>query len=270
MQNREDELTLSRGTLYCEVHERYYRADTGCLLCAQIRDKSAPVDTVREAAVENPPLKTDKCHYCGEKSLVWNAGMNMYECCNPSCKRRISRFTKMGLSEILDDNPRPKAITQVTEEDARAVTRNFAVVTKRPGRLIEEDDYNNDIDADIALPYDAKIAGYSKSGREVAARKQIAVLKSMLIFLSFICVGLAVWAVSLLVTAEVNPVAGIILLAAVCGILIWSVYGIMTFKTIGFGFVMLLFFVMAAAFVICGGAGIEPFSSVVGDMLQFS
>ncbi len=268
MHDREDELTLSRGTLYCEVHERYFRADTGCLLCAQIRDKANQTNAVKEAAVKNPAVKTDKCHYCGEQSLAWNPDMNMYECCNPSCKRRISRFTKMGLSEILDDTPRPKAVTPVTEEDARAVTRNFAVVTKRPGRLIEEDDYDND--NDIALPYDANIAGYSKSGKQVVVRKQLAALKSMLIFLSFICIGLAVWAVSLLVTAEVGPVTGIILLAAVCGILIWSVYGLMSFKTIGMGFVLLLFFIVIAGFVLCGAAGIEPFSSIGSDMLQFS
>jgi hypothetical protein len=174
----------------------------------------------------------------------------------------------MGLSEILNDTPRPKAVAAVTEDDARAVTRNFAVVTKRPGRLIEEDDY--DKDNDIALPYDAKIAGYSKSGKQVVVRKQLATLKSMLIFLSFICIGLAVWAVSLLVSTDVSPAAGIILLAAVCGLLIWSVYGIMSFKTIGLGFVMLLFFIVIAGFVLCGAAGIEPFSSIGGDMLQFS
>ncbi len=268
MHDREDELTLSRGTLYCEVHERYYRADTGCLLCAPIRDRTEPVDTVKESTIENATVKTDKCHYCGEQSLIWNQGLNMYECCNPSCKRRISRFTKMGLSEILNDTPRPKAITAVTEEDARVVTRNFAVVTKRPGRLIEEDDYDND--NDIVLPYDAKIAGYTKSGKQVVVRKQLATLKSILIFLSFICIGLAVWSVSLLVGAEVSPAAGIILLAAVCGLLIWSVYGLMAFKSIGTGFVLLLFFIVIAGFVLCGAAGIEPFSSIGSDMLQFS
>jgi hypothetical protein len=268
MHDREDELTLSRGTLYCEVHERYYRADTGCLLCVPIRDRTNQADAVKEVTIEDTAVKTDKCHYCGEQSLIWNQGMNMYECRNPSCKRRISRFTKMGLSELLNDAPRPKAFTPVSEEDARAVTRNFAVVTKRPGRLIEEDDYDND--NDIALPYDTKISGYSKSGKQVVVRKQLATLKSMLILLSFICIGLAVWSVSLLGTAEVSPVTGIILLAVVCSLLIWSVYGLMTFKTIGTGFVLLLLFIVIAGFVLCGAAGIEPFSSIGSDMLQFS
>ncbi len=264
MHDRENEVALSRGTSYCEVHERYYRSDTGCVLCALVRGDNLEAAPVQEVKIEKPVVKTDKCHYCGEQSLTWNQGMNMYECCNPACKRRISRFTKMGLGELLNDSPRAKNNTAVTEEDARAVKRNFAVVTKRPGRLIEEDDYDND--NDIALPYDAKIAGYSKSGKRVI-NKQLASIKSMLIFLSFVCFALAVWTVSLLVTAEVSPVTGVILLAAVCGILIWNVYGIMSFKTIGLGFIILLLFVIIAGFVLCGAAGIEPFSTIGSDII---
>ena len=265
MHHREDEIALGRGTSYCEVHERYYRSDTGCVLCALVRGDNLETAAVPEVKIESPPVITDKCHYCGEESLAWNPGINMYECCNPACKRRISRFTKMGLGELLNDSPRAKINTAVTEEDARAVTRNFAVITKRPGRLIEEDDYDND--NDIALPYDAKIAGYSKSGKRVI-NKQLAAIKSILIFLSFICFALVVWTVLLLVTAEVSPVTGVILLAAVCGILIWNVYGIMTFKTIGFGFIMLLLFVIIAGFVLCGAAGIEPFSSIGNEIVM--
>ncbi|MDD4923278.1 MAG: hypothetical protein PHF74_00375 [Dehalococcoidales bacterium] len=265
MHDREDEIAVGRGTLYCELHDRYYRSDTGCVLCALVRGDSIETAPVSEVKIESPPVIIDKCHYCGEDSLAWNPGINMYECRNPSCKRRISRFTKMGVGELLNDTPRAKTKTAVTEDDARAVTRNFAVVTKRPGRLIEEDDYDND----IVLPYDAKIAGYSKSGKRVI-NKQLATIKSMLIFLAFICFALAVWAVLLLVTAEVSPVTGVILLAAVCGILIWNVYGIMSFKAIGLGLVVLLFFVIMAIFVLCAAAGIEPFSSIGSDMLQFS
>jgi hypothetical protein len=89
---------------------------------------------VPEVKIESPPVVTDKCHYCGKQSLAWNPGINMYECCNPACKRRISRFTKMGLGELLNESPHTQSKTAVTEDDARAVTRNFAVVTKRPGR----------------------------------------------------------------------------------------------------------------------------------------
>jgi hypothetical protein len=263
MRDREDEIALGRGTSYCEVHERYYRSDTGCVLCALVRGDSLEAAPVPEVKIESPPVITDKCHYCGEESLAWNHGINMYECCNPACKRRISRFTKMGLGELLNDSPRAKSKTAVTEDDARAVTRNFAVVTKRPGRLVEEDDYDND----VVMPYDAKIAGYSKSGKRVI-NKQLATIKSILIFLSFICFGLAVWTVSLLVTAEVSPVTGVILLAAVCGILIWGVYGIMSFKTIGPGFIMLLFFIIAAVFVLCAAAGIEPFAGIGSDIVM--
>lgn len=265
MQNREEEAALSRGTLYCEVHERYYRSDTGCVLCALVRGDDLNAAAPPQVKTETPPVIIDKCHYCGKDSLSWNPGINMYECCNPACKRRISRFTKMGLGELLNDSPRLQRKTAVTEDDARAVTRNFAVVTKRPGRLIEEDDYDND----IVLPYDAEVAGYSKSSKRVV-KKQVAAIKSILIFLSFICFGLAIWTVSLLVTAAVSPGAGIILLAVVCGILIWNVYGIMSFKIIGPGFIMLLLFVILAALALCAAAGIEPFSSIGSDMLQFS
>lgn len=262
MRDREDDVTVSRGTMYCEVHDRYYRSDTGCVLCSLVRGEVAPTDAVKEAAVESPPIPTDKCHYCGKDSLAWNPGINMFECCNPECKRRVSRFTKTGLGELLNDPPAPKSHTAVTEDDARAVTRNFAVVTKRPGRFIEEDDYDND----IALPYDAEIAGYSKSGKRVV-NKQLATIKSVLIFLSFVCFGLAVWAGLLLVTAEVSQVTGIILLAVVCGILVWSVYGIMSFKKFGLGFIMLLLFIIAAGFVLSAGAGIEPFSGIADDII---
>jgi hypothetical protein len=79
---------------------------------------------------------------------------------------------------------------------------------------------------------------------------------------------LAIWTVSLLVTAAVSPGVGIILLAIVCGILIWNVYGIMSFKTIGPGLIMLLLFVILAALVLCAAAGIEPFSSIGSDMIS--
>jgi hypothetical protein len=263
MHDREDEITVGRGTLYCEVHDRYYRSDTGCVLCALVRGDSIDPAPVPDAKIESPAVITDKCHYCGKESLAWNPGINMYECRNPACKRRISRFTKMGLGELLHEPARPQSKTAVTEDDARAVTRNFAVVTKRPGRLVEEDDYDND----VVMPYDAKIAGYSKNGKSVL-NKQLATLKSILIFLSFICFGLAIWTVSLLVTTTVSPGVGIILLAAVCGILVWSVYGIMSFKVIGTGFVLLLFFIIVAVLVLCAAAGIEPFSSIGSEMIS--
>ena len=266
MHNRE-EAALSRGTLYCEVHERYYRADTGCVLCALVRGDNIEAAAPPQIKSEIPAVKGDKCHYCGKDSLSWNPGINMYECNNPACKRRISRFTKMGLGELLNDAPRPQRKTAVTEDDARAFTRNFAVVTKRPGRLIEEDDYDND--NDIVLPYDAKIAGYSKSGKRVM-NNQLAAIKSILILMSFICFGLAIWTVSLLVSSAVSPGMGISLLAVVCGILIWNIYGIMAFKAIGPGLITLLLFVILAALFICAAAGIEPFSSILNNMLQFS
>jgi hypothetical protein len=184
MNGREDEVALGRGTLYCEVHERYYRSDTGCVLCALVRGDSFEAAPAPQVKIERLAVKKDKCHYCGEESLSWNSGINMYECANPSCKRRISRFTKMGLGELLNNSPRVQDNRSVNEEDARAVTRNFAVVTKRPGRVIEEDDEDND----IVLPYDAEVAGYSKTGKR-PVKKQLAVIKSMLVFLSFICFG---------------------------------------------------------------------------------
>ncbi len=265
MHDREDETAVGSGTLYCEVHDRYYRSDTGCVLCALVRGDSIDTVPAQEVKIEKPPVITDKCHYCGEQSLAWNPGINMFECCNPSCKRRISRFTKMGLGELLNEAPRAKPKAVITADDARAVTRNFAVVTKRPGRLVEEDDY--DYDNDIVMPYDAKIAGYSKSGKRVV-NKQLATIKSLLIFLSFLCFGLAIWAVVLLISAKVSPGVGITLLAVVCGLIIWSVYGIMSFKKIGAGFILLLFFVILVVFALCAAAGIEPFAGLGSDIIS--
>ncbi len=265
MPDREDELSLSRGTLYCELHERYYRSDTGCLLCNMIRGESYNPEPVKEIKIENTREKADKCHYCGEESLVWSPAINMYECSNPVCRRRVSRFTRMGLVELLDDSPRSRDIPAISEKDAREVTRNFAVNPKRYSQMVGE---NIGHGIDVVMPCDTELAGYSRKGNQVV-KGQIAALKSILILMAFICLGFAVWTVLLLVAAEISQLAGIMLLAAVFGILIWSVYGIMAYKTVNLGVVLLFLFVMLVGFALCGFAGVEPFSSIESDVIQF-
>jgi hypothetical protein len=166
------------------------------------------------------------------------------------------------LGELLNEESPSREIPSVTEHDAREFTRNFAVGDKKPVRFVEE----NDLDNDIAMPYDADIAGYSQAVRRVPNKKQ-ATLKSILIFLAFVCLALAVWAGYLLVTAGVDQGLGTILLVVICAILVWSVYGIMSFKKIGVGFAMLLFCMVAAAISLSAVAGIEPISSVIDDII---
>jgi len=264
MPDREDDISLSRGTLYCELHERYYRADTGCLLCHLVRGENYRPEPVKDEKMDNAAVKTDRCHYCGKDSLAWNPAINMYECCNSACKRRISRFTKMGLGELLDDAP-TEEIPSISEEDARAVTRNFAVNPKRYRQVVDED---TEYGMDVALPCDTELAGYSGKVKQ-DDKSRVAAVKSALILLSFICFGFAIWAVMLLATAGVSQVAGIIILAAVFGALIWSVYGITCYKSVGLGFILLFLFITATGFALCAAAGIEPFSSIGNDMIQF-
>ncbi len=48
--------------------------------------------------------KIEKCPSCQMETLTWNAGINLYECSNVECNRRLSLFMKKGLDELLKGN----------------------------------------------------------------------------------------------------------------------------------------------------------------------
>jgi hypothetical protein len=48
-------------------------------------------------------VKSQKCPSCNKETLLWNDVLNLYECTNIECKRRLSRFMKKGLGKLMKD-----------------------------------------------------------------------------------------------------------------------------------------------------------------------
>ena len=65
-----------KGSAYCAPHNRYYRADAGCEVCAF-------EESLIKQGKEIPRLQ--KCPRCGETTLLLHRCSNRYECLNFNC-----------------------------------------------------------------------------------------------------------------------------------------------------------------------------------------
>ncbi len=262
MSYNEEGFKASGSTLYCEEHKRYYRVDTGCMFCNMAGGGNLKQEEIKEVIT----IKPDNCPSCGNETLIWNPSVNMYECTNTGCRRRISRFTKAGLGELLKDTPHSvKKISPVQANDSPRAAGIFAVKPKKfPPIINEYDEY----DMDIAMPLDTEYSDYILN-KPQKLNKQIALVKTICILLVFLSLGLAFWTVYLLYVAAIAQTTGIILLAAIFGVLIWCVYALMSYKSLDFKFIGLFIVTIIAVLVTIAFAGIEPFSSILYDMIQF-
>jgi hypothetical protein len=247
-------------TLYCNKHDRYHRADTGCLLCRMANGDNYvnPDIPVKEINV-----KTEKCPSCGRETLAWNTVINMYECSNDACKRRLSRFTKIGLGELLKDTPKVRENPKIYNDDAPVVISNISNNPLKHLQMIDEDDGS---DTDIVPPFAVEYAGYDKNSYQ-GRNTQVVTIKAFLILLAFTCLGFAIWTGYLLYMVKIGQLEGIILLMLVFGTLIWDVYAIMTYKVLNYKLVGLVLIIVLAGLAIGAFAGVEPFSSVKDSII---
>ena len=97
MPKRENEYWASRkeNLRYCSKHKSYHRADLKCQLCFE--EELA----FRHKKVEPPQLRI--CTNCNKISLFWNTSINMYECLNPPCGKKITQTEFESTVEIESD-----------------------------------------------------------------------------------------------------------------------------------------------------------------------
>ena len=80
MPSRTDEFWTSEkedDLRYCSKHQRYYKPDFGCQLCA--------IETIEVGFTSKEKVELISCPTCGKNSLAWFEALNIYECMNPEC-----------------------------------------------------------------------------------------------------------------------------------------------------------------------------------------
>jgi hypothetical protein len=92
--------------------------------------------------------------------------------------------------------------------------------------------------------------------------------KVFLVVFSLVCVGFAVWAGYLLYNGDIGKLEGILFIIIPISIIIWIIYSAKK-KSI-WKIITLFLIVILLGSVISAFAGIEPFSSILNNMLQFS
>jgi ribosomal protein L37AE/L43A len=98
---------------------------------------------------------------------------------------------------------------------------------------------------------------------------KLVAIKTCLILLAFICIAFIGWTVYLLYDGEMSQFEGIILLIVSISVLIWNISTIKKYR-VGMGTLISLFLVILMVGCVCSAfAGIEPFSSIGNDMIQF-
>jgi ribosomal protein L37AE/L43A len=205
-------------------------------------------------------LSKEICPVC-KKNLYYDSALLLWIC--NGCKGRYTYQDLYGIhkKEVEPDYIRIEKIRNYYNNEAK-------------GSFEKEKQTNNqDVKSTInTAPYSIPHAQYIPKAQHQQKKKAIRtieVIKTLLVLLMFSSIAFICWATYLLYNGKTNEIQGDILLVVAVGILIWNIY-ILRKRRVAMINLVLLFLVVVLVGCVCSAfAGVEPFSTILNNMIQF-
>lgn len=227
------------------------------------REKQEAKEAENEAELEQQkngrqPPSLERCSLCGQKSVFYNEHNKTYECLNPHCQARGKTLdTLFSWKSAIKQKHKEQSAEKVkqkefTEREQTQTPRKATSTTS--GRAWFGNEY-----------FDSKSKTWKTPRRKVSLRK------FFLVLFTLACLVAAVWAGYLLFTHQIEQVAGIIILLADIGVLIWNVSVLRSYRWRGPSFGKMLAVFLVSALVVCSVcafAGIQPLASYKDDLQE--